>query len=62
MKLEKESHEIGADYANHTKEVTPGETPEAKPVDAKERGCLNLGQGKISRQLENRLTKQKTWA
>ena len=33
-----ESYEIGADYANHTKEVTPGETPEAKPIDAKDRG------------------------
>src|SRR6056300_903716 len=33
-----ESYEIGADYANHTKEVTPGETPDAKPVDAKDRG------------------------
>ena len=35
---ENESYEIGADYANHTKEITPGETPSAKPVDAKERG------------------------
>jgi hypothetical protein len=34
----KESYEIGADYANHTKEMTPGETPDAKPVDAKQRG------------------------
>jgi hypothetical protein len=34
----KESYEIGADYANHTKETTPGETPDAKPVDAKQRG------------------------
>ena len=33
-----ESYEIGADYANHTKEVTPGEKPAAKPVDAKEKG------------------------
>jgi hypothetical protein len=33
-----ESYEIGADYANHTKEITPGETPDAKPVDAKDRG------------------------
>ena len=33
-----ESYEIGADYANHTKEVTPGEKPDAKPVDAKDRG------------------------
>ena len=33
-----ESYEIGADYANHTKEVTPGEKPAEKPVDSKERG------------------------
>ena len=33
-----EAYEIGADYANHTKEITPGETPNAKPVDAKKRG------------------------
>ena len=31
----KESYEIGADYANHTKEMTPGETPDEKPVDSK---------------------------
>ena len=31
----KESYEIGADYANHTKEITPGETPDEKPVDSK---------------------------
>ena len=43
MKLEKEAHEIGADYANHTKEVTPGETPEAKPVDVKKRGWPTQG-------------------
>ena len=36
-----ESYEIGADYANHTKEITPGETPDAKPVDAKDRGKPN---------------------
>jgi hypothetical protein len=30
-----ESYEIGQDYANHTKEVTPGETPTEKPVDSK---------------------------
>jgi len=34
----KESYEVGADYANHTKEVTPGEKPDNKPVEAKERG------------------------
>ena len=33
-----ESYEIGADYANHTKEITPGEKPDAKPVDSKNRG------------------------
>ena len=33
-----ESYEIGADYANHKKEITPGEKPDAKPVDAKDRG------------------------
>jgi len=26
-----EAYEIGADWANHTKEITPGETPDAKP-------------------------------
>ena len=38
MKFEKESYEIGADYANHTKEMTPGEKPNTKPIDAKQRG------------------------
>ena len=33
-----ESYEIGADYANHTKEITPGQTPDAKAVDAKDKG------------------------
>ena len=32
-----ESYEIGADYANHTKDVTPGETPNERPVDSKVR-------------------------
>ncbi len=32
-----ESYEIGADYANHTKEVTPGEKPSAKPIDSKDK-------------------------
>jgi len=36
-KAVKEAYEIGADYANHTKEITPGETPDEKPVDSKER-------------------------
>jgi predicted nucleotidyltransferase len=35
---ENESYEIGADYANHTKEVTPGQKPDAKPIDAKQKG------------------------
>jgi hypothetical protein len=35
---ENESYEIGADYANHTKEMTPGEKPNTKPIDAKQRG------------------------
>ena len=30
-----ESYEIGADYANQTKEITPGENPSEKPVDTK---------------------------
>ena len=47
MKLEKEAHEIGADYANHTKEVTPGEAPEAKRVDAKKRGWPTQGYKEI---------------
>ena len=33
-----EAYEIGHDYANHTKEVTPGQKPDAKPIDAKQRG------------------------
>ena len=32
-----EAYEIGADYANHTKEITPGEKPSEKPVDTKAR-------------------------
>ena len=35
VKAVRESYEIGADYANHTKEMTPGETPDEKPVDSK---------------------------
>ena len=35
--VNQEAYEIGADYANHTKEITPGETPDEKPVDSKER-------------------------
>ena len=32
-----ESYEIGADYANHTKEITPGQMPSEKPVDSKKK-------------------------
>ena len=32
-----ESYEDGQDYANHTKEVTPGEKADKKPVDSKKR-------------------------
>ena len=34
----KDSFEIGADYANHCKQMTPGEKEEAPPVDSKDRG------------------------
>jgi len=47
MKLEKEAFEIGHDYANHTKEITPGEKPEAKPVDVKDRGWPTIGYKEI---------------
>ena len=33
-----ESYEIGADYANHCKQMTPGETEDEAPVDSKDRG------------------------
>ena len=33
-----ESYEIGADYANHCKQITPGEKEDAPPVDSKDRG------------------------
>ena len=38
VKLEKEeSYEIGKDYADHTKEVTPGQTPEKKKKKSKKK-------------------------
>jgi predicted nucleotidyltransferase len=37
IKKREESYEIGKDYANHTKEITPGETPSEKPIDSKTR-------------------------
>jgi len=36
-----ESYEIGHDYANHTKDITPGEKSDMAPVDAKLRGTPN---------------------
>jgi predicted nucleotidyltransferase len=32
-----ESYEVGQDYANHTKDITPGENASEKPVDSKKR-------------------------
>ena len=40
--VNQESYEIGADYANHTKEITLAETPDEKPVDSKDRTPENL--------------------
>ena len=34
----KDSYEIGADYANHCKQMTPGEKEDEPPVDSKDRG------------------------
>jgi len=34
----RDSYEIGADYANHCKQMTPGEKEDAPPVDSKDRG------------------------
>ena len=42
-----ESYEIGADYANHTKEMTPGQTPNAPAVDAKQRGPQEYSKFKL---------------
>ena len=36
-----ESYEEGEDYANHTKEVTPGEKADKKPMDSKKRTPQN---------------------
>ena len=30
------AYEIGQDYANHCKDMTPGESPVEKPVDSKD--------------------------
>ena len=42
-----ESYEIGADYANHTKEMTPGQTPDAKAVDAKDKGLQKFSKFRL---------------
>ena len=36
VRAKKEAYEIGQDYANHTKEMTPGETPNEKAIDSKD--------------------------
>ena len=53
----RESYEIGADYANHTKEMTPGETPDEKPIDSKERTPENS----INKDIEKDKYKMKTF-
>ena len=45
-----ESYEIGADYANHTKEITPGENPSEKPVDTKKRAEQAPENSKITKE------------
>ena len=66
----KDSYEIGADYANHCKEMTPLETPDAPPVDAKDRGkptdtyISHPGKATDAKVGEDKLTKKevKEWA
>ena len=66
----KDSYEIGADYANHCKEMTPLETPDEKPVDAKDRGkptdkyISHPGKATDAKVGENKLTKKEVseWA
>ena len=55
--VNQESYEIGADYANHTKEMTPGETPDEKPIDSKERTPKNS----INKDIEKDKYKMKTF-
>ena len=52
-----ESYEIGADYANHTKEMTPGQTPDAKAIDAKDKGPQNFSKFRLDN--ENNVVKEK---
>ena len=49
----KEAYEIGADYANHAKEITPGETPSEAPVMSKDRTPENSIQKKEEKKPEN---------
>jgi hypothetical protein len=55
--VSKESYEIGADYANHTKEMTPGETPDEKPVDSK----LRTPENSINKDIQKDKYKMKTF-
>jgi len=55
--VNQESYEIGADYANHTKEMTPGETPDEKPVDSK----LRTPENSQNKELKKDKYKMKTF-
>ena len=66
----KDSYEIGADYANHCKQMTPGEKEDAPPVDSKDRGkptdpyISHPGKATDAKVGEDKLTKKevKEWA
>ena len=66
----KDSFEIGADYANHCKQMTPGEKEDAPPVDSKDRGkptdpyISHPGKATDAKVGEDKLTKKevKEWA
>lgn len=58
-----ESYEIGADYANHTKEMTPGQTPDAKAVDAKDKGPYKYSKFRLDNETNEVKEKDvKEWA
>ena len=58
VKLEKEeSYEIGKDYADHTKEVTPGQTPEKKKKKSKKK---KVDESSIIELTSKELTKNKS--
>ena len=58
-----ESYEIGADYANHTKEMTPGQTPDAKAVDAKDKGPQKFSKFRLDNETNEVKEKDvKEWA